>query len=389
MAIYLKGLTNRETGDLAQAMINTGKSLNFEGDDIVDKHSTGGVGDKTSFIVAPLANVLGVRVPMMAGRGLGHSGGTIDKIEAINGIKVALSTEQFSSLFNQLGAVITTQTNEMAPADKKLYALRDVTATVESIPLIVASILSKKIAEGAKGLVLDVKVGNGAFMSTYSNAQALAQCLRKTATILGCNIVTTITDMNSPLGHNVGNSLEIIEAIETLKGRGPKDVVELSLHLVGHMAWIAGKAKNAAQGISLAKEALASGLALKKFGQMIEAQGGDPLVLKDYNRLPLANKIAHIKARQRGFVSKFNTKKIGLHFLALGGGRVKLEDKIDLGVGLSFPYKIGDAIEANNNMALIYYNEGQEKVVEEIALEIINNDCLIEKKTAHPTSSNI
>lgn len=374
MAIYLNGFSVKETAALTDAMLYSGKTINFETQDVVDKHSTGGIGDKASFILAPIASACGVKVPMIAGRGLGHTGGTIDKVEAIKGFKTALSLKDFKDNVLEHGLSLIGQTKDIAPADKIIYGLRDVTATVESIPLITASIMSKKLAEGAAGIVMDIKVGNGAFMSSKSKARALAKSIRQTGLRFNKNMVTMITDMNQPLGNTVGNTLEIIESIETLKNNGPKDLTTLSLSLAGAMVFAAGKSKTLNAGIKQAKKALESGAALEEFRKLIKRQGGDEKVIDDYNRLPQAKNELIVKAPQKGFIKKFNTKGFGLHVVTLGGGRKTASDKIDFGVGLTFHKKLGDLVKNGEALVTIHYNDNQQKIAESIAEAIVKKD---------------
>lgn len=374
MAIYLNGFNVKETAALTNAMLYSGSVVKFESQDVVDKHSTGGIGDKASFILAPIASACGVKVPMIAGRGLGHTGGTIDKIEAIKGFKTTLSLKDFKDNVTEHGLSLIGQTKDIAPADKIIYGLRDVTATVESIPLITASIMSKKLAEGAAGIVMDIKVGNGAFMSSKSKARALAKSIRQTGLRFNKNMVTMITDMNQPLGHTVGNTLEIIESIETLKNKGPKDLTTLSLNLAGAMVFAAGKSKTLNAGIKQAKKALESGAALEEFRKLIKRQQGDEKIIDDYSRLPQAKNQLTVKAPQKGYIKKFNTKSFGLHVVTLGGGRKTASDKIDFGVGLTFHKKLGDSVKKGEALITIHYNDNQQKIANDIAEAIIKTD---------------
>lgn len=384
MAIYINGFDKDETVAITDAMLYSGEVLHH-GPTAIDKHSTGGVGDKASFILAPLAAACGVEVPMMAGRGLGHTGGTIDKVEAIKGFNPSLNLKQFSQLLKEVGLVLIGQTGEIAPADKKIYALRDVTATVESIPLITASIMSKKLAEGAAGIVMDIKTGNGAFMSTMPKARALAKSLAETGLRFDRSMMTVISDMSQPLGNAVGNSLEIIESIETLKNNGPKDLTKLSVELAGGMVHLAGLAKTPAAGVAKVKKALADGSALEKFRQMLAAQGGDTEVINDYSRLPVAEVQTEIPALKSGYISKMNCKAIGIHCVLLGGGRRKTSDPIDFGVGFIFHKKIGDKIKAGESIATIYHNANQSKQVATIIEAFQKSDVSISSsKTAAP-----
>jgi pyrimidine-nucleoside phosphorylase len=374
MAIYLNGFSSKETASLTDVMLYSGKTLNFNAQHVVDKHSTGGIGDKTSFILAPLAAACGVRVPMIAGRGLGHTGGTVDKVEAIPGFKTTLSLEEFQKTLEKEGLVLIGQTGEIAPADKIIYGLRDVTATIESIPLITASIMSKKLAEGAQGIVMDIKVGNGAFMRNKAQARKLATSIRNTGLRFNRNMMTVISDMNQPLGNAVGNSLEIIESIETLKGKGPKDLTDLSLHLAGGMVHLSGLAKTHSAGIRKAREALKSGKALQVFKEMIKRQGGDEKVIDDYGILPLANHHHVVAASRNGYIKKMEATQIGLHVVQLGGGRQKASDKIDFGVGLTFHKKIGDRVKEGEPILTIHHNENQKDLVLKMANDLLKRD---------------
>jgi len=387
MAIYLNGLDKAETAFLTDAMLYSGKVVNFDDKTVIDKHSTGGVGDKTSFILAPIAAACGVKVPMIAGRGLGHTGGTVDKVESIKGFKTSISLKQFEKRVKEDGIVLIGQTKEIAPADKKIYALRDVTGTVESIPLITASIMSKKLAEGASGIIMDIKVGTGAFMSTVSRARALAKSLRDTASRFDRKMMTMITDMNQPNGLAVGNSLEIIESVETLKGKGPKDLTDLSIELAGGMVYLAGLAKTHKAGVKRAKEVVKNGKALKKFEEMIKNQGGDTSFIKDYNKLPLAKVQTKVLATKDGYVSAMVNKAIGLHCVTLGGGRARAEDKVDFGVGFVLNKKIGDKVKKGDVLMTIYHHKKQIDKVEVISEQIVKKDIKISKtkpKTMKP-----
>ena len=314
---------------------------------------------------------------MIAGRGLGHSGGTIDKIEALSGFQTNLSLSQFQNLVNEYGMALIGQTAEIAPADKKIYALRDVTATVESIPLITASIMSKKLAEGARGIVMDIKVGNGAFMNSLPQALALADSINTIGLKFQRNMMSIISDMNQPLGFAVGNTLEIIESIETLKNCGPKDLTELSLSLAGAMIYLGGLSPTHEKGIKKAKEALETGAALEKFRQLLANQGGDAGVIENYSSLPLATQTREVLAPQRGYLCQVDNKALGLHCLSLGGGRRKTTDPIDFGVGFLFPKKRGDFIEKGDRLAKVYFNPGQEKEVDEIEQKLLEENIHI------------
>jgi pyrimidine-nucleoside phosphorylase len=371
MAIYLCGMDIEETANLTDAMLYSGKVLNFPEQHFIDKHSTGGVGDKATFILAPIAAACGVKVPMIAGRGLGHTGGTIDKIESIKGFKTEITLEEFGKLLHERGLVLIGQTKEIAPADKKIYALRDVTATVESIPLITASIMSKKLAEGAKGIVMDIKTGNGAFMSKLSDAKKLAESIRNTGLRFNKNMMTMITDMSEPLGLAVGNSLEVIESIETLKGLGPKDLTELSVALAGGMIYLAGLSKTLPEGIKKAQASIDDGRALEKFRELIINQGGDVNFVDDYSLFPHTETTFEVKSKKAGFVTKMECTELGKHCVRLGGGRMKTGDKIDFAVGFVMNKKIGDKVKKGESLMTIHCHESQLNIAEEIA-ELVN-----------------
>jgi pyrimidine-nucleoside phosphorylase len=320
----------------------------------VDKHSTGGVGDKTSLVLGPLAAACGVVVPMMSGRGLGHSGGTLDKIESIPGFRVGLSEGEFREALVNVGLGMIGQTAEVAPADRTLYALRDVTATVESIPLITASILSKKLSEGIGGLVMDVKTGRGAFMKTREQSRALAESLVRVGTTNGLKMSSMITAMDAPLGRHVGNSLEVIESIETLKGHGPPDLTELSVKLAARMVELAGIASGA-EGEAKVRAALASGAGLEVFRKCVEEQGGDPRVIDDYSRLPTAPRTAEVVAPRSGYVGEMAAGAVGVASMVLGGGRERAEDSVDHAVGVVCRAKPGEFVRAGVTVYEIHY----------------------------------
>jgi pyrimidine-nucleoside phosphorylase len=347
MAIVLRGMTPEETAALTDAMVRSGIRVEYPGISgrLVDKHSTGGVGDKTSLILAPLAAACGAYVPMMSGRGLGHTGGTLDKLEAIPGFRTGLSLGELRRALSAVGCAMIGQTSEIAPADKKLYALRDVTGTVESIPLICASIMSKKIAEGIGGLVLDVKTGSGAFMKTLADSRRLAQTLVAIGTASGVHTEALITDMNAPLGRTVGNSLEVIECIETLKGRGPRDVEDLSVLLAARMLIVAGIERDERSAETRVRDALVSGAGMDKLKAIIEFQGGDPRVIDRYDLLPSAPDRYEVVAQTDGFVSALLAEEIGRAAVSLGAGRGKLDDVIDPGVGIEVVAHLGAHVE--------------------------------------------
>jgi len=366
MAMFINGLDPKETAYLTDAMLNSGEKLTFSGKNVVDKHSTGGIGDKASFILGPIAAACGVKVPMIAGRGLGHTGGTVDKVEAIKGFNVHLNLSQFSDNLKKHGLVLIGQTPEIAPADRLIYALRDVTATIDSIPLITASIMSKKLAEGANGMVFDIKVGSGAFMRTPAEGQALAKSLIQTAKRFKKKAVAVLTDMNQPLGQAVGHSNEIIESIETLKGKGPKDLTEVSLILAAHMIHLAGVEKSFVKALKRAEEVLKNGKALQEFKKLIEVQGGQGEVIENYDLLPMAKIKTDIKAKRKGFIKSYQNDLIGLELIKLGGGRKLKSDLIDHGVGFFFHKKIGDKIQKDEVILSIYHHPHQSEIVKKI-----------------------
>jgi len=356
MAILLRGMNAEETATLTWAMTNSGTVLDLS--DVAgpkaDKHSTGGVGDSTSLVLVPLAAACGVVVPMMSGRGLGHTGGTLDKLEAIPGFRVGLCPEELKTALHKVGAAMIGQTATIAPADKKLYALRDVTATVESIPLISASILSKKLAEGIETLVLDVKFGGGAFMKKIDDARTLSQTMVGIGKARGVKTEALLTDMNAPLGDAVGNALEVIECIETLKGRGPKDLEALSIELAARMVRLAGIAPTHAVALDKVQSALHSGLGVEKFRQIVEQQGGDPRVIDDYRLMPLAMKQRHVIADRSGFITALDAEPIGRATMILGAGRDRAEDNVDFGVGAKLRVTVGQSVMAADTLVELY-----------------------------------
>ncbi len=380
MAMFLKGMDISETAYLTDAMLESGKRLKFPGKNVIDKHSTGGIGDKASFILAPIASAAGVKVPMIAGRGLGHTGGTVDKIEAIKGFSTALDLDTFSEKLNKEGLVLIGQTPEIAPADRLIYALRDVTATIDSIPLITASIMSKKLAEGANGIVFDIKTGTGAFMRTTKQARDLAKSLIGTSKRFKKKAVALITDMNQPLGNEVGHSNEIIESIETLKGNGPKDLTDLSIALAAHMIHIAGVEKTYAKAHKKALHMVSSGKALEEFRKLIRSQGGDERVVDDYALLPMAPGKTQILAPKSGYIKMFDNTQIGLLMIELGGGRKSKDDVIDHGVGFTFHKKIGDQVKKGEPIFTITHHLKQAPIVETIKNKFLK-DVLIMSST--------
>ena len=357
MAILLRGMSAEETAWLTDAMVHSGVRVDLG--DIpgvkVDKHSTGGVGDKTSLVLAPLVAACGVPVPMMSGRGLGHTGGTLDKLEAIPGFRVHLSLDEMKAALARVGCAMIGQTAQIAPADKKLYALRDVTGTVESIPLISASIMSKKIAEGIDALVLDVKTGCGAFMKTEADSRRLAESLVSIGNAAGVKTEAVITAMDSPLGNAVGNALEVIECVEVLKGGGPSDLIEVSLELTARMLVLGGVARDRPEAEQQARRAIASGAGLDKLRQMIETQGGDPRIVDDYARLPCAAGRHLVSADRAGYVNRIDAELVGRASVALGAGRDRVEDAVDHAVGIVVKVKPGDPVRAGDAMLDMHY----------------------------------
>ena len=359
MAICFVGMNEKETLELTLAMRDSGNTLDLSRIHgiKVDKHSTGGVGDKTSLVLTPMVAALGVPVAKMSGRGLGHTGGTIDKLECFPGFCTALPEEKFMENVNRIGIAIAGQTANLAPADKKLYALRDVTATVAQDSLIASSIMSKKLASGSDAIVLDVKTGNGAFMKKEADAEALAKAMVKIGNMAGKKTAAVITDMEQPLGNAVGNSLEVIEALESLRGNGPKDLMEVTYALGTEMLLFAGVAGNREHAVALLKETITSGSALEKFAEFVEAQGGNPDDVRIPGRLPVAEKEIKIKADTDGFVTDILAEQIGIACMTLGGGRETKESTIDLSVGIRLEKKIGDAVCCGDTVAVIYAND--------------------------------
>lgn len=360
MAAWLRGLNRSELAALTESMLYSGQVLNLAGipQRKVDKHSTGGVGDKTSLIIAPVVAAGGLTVPMISGRGLGHTGGTLDKLESIPGFQVNLPLEEFSSVLRECGMALIGQTAEIAPADKKIYALRDATSTVENIGLICASIMSKKLAEGIDALVLDVKTGSGAFMKREEDSALLAELMVETGVRMGKKVVALITDMNQPLGRMAGHSSEVIESIDVLNGGGPPDLVELSVELSAWMFFLGDRTKSLDDGRHLAEAMIATGQAKEKFKQCIGLQGGDERVIDDPQLLPHAASCKRVLAGSAGFVSAVDCEQLGTALATLGGGREKKEDSIDHSVGLEFHKRIGDRVEKDEPLVTIHYNSG-------------------------------
>jgi pyrimidine-nucleoside phosphorylase len=361
MAALLKGMSTAETAALTEAMLASGVVMDLS--DLpgvkVDKHSTGGVGDKTSLILAPIVAAGGLTVPMISGRGLGHTGGTLDKLEAIPGFNVNVSPDEFKSILKQCGCAIVGQTAEIVPADKKMYALRDVTGTVESPSLICASIMSKKLAEGIDALVLDVKTGSGAFMKRQDDAELLAQMMVDTGERMGKKMAALITDMDQPLGRCVGNALEVLECIEILNGdRKPmsEDLRSLSLGLSASMFYLAGRVESAGDGMKLAEEMIMNGEALNRFREMVRLQKGDSQIVDDTSRLPQAKNRIDFKADAAGYIQSVHCEQVGVASLVLGGGRNTKDDVLDFAVGLELHKKVGDAVQVGEPIATVHYN---------------------------------
>lgn len=369
MAIFFRGMTAKETASLTLAMANSGDQVDLApiSGIKVDKHSTGGVGDKTTLIIAPLVASVGVPVAKMSGRGLGHTGGTIDKLESIDGFQVELSRQRFLNQVNDIGLAVIGQSGNLAPADKKMYALRDVTATVESIPLIASSVMSKKIAAGANAIVLDVKTGSGAFMKTLEQSEQLAKAMVDIGTQVGRNTAAVISDMDQPLGFAIGNALEVQESIETLKGKGPADLTELCLTLGAHMVVLGGKAATVEEARELLKQQIDNGAALTKFKQFIAAQGGDATVADDTSRLPQAPFIINVVAPSSGYVSTIDAEQLGLAAMLLGAGRATKEATIDYSVGITIRKKVGDSVSEGEILAILHSRAAEsDEIVEKV-----------------------
>jgi pyrimidine-nucleoside phosphorylase len=363
MAVVWRGMNQAELAALTEAMLHSGQVLVLS--DIpgvkVDKHSTGGVGDKTSLVIAPVVAAAGLPVPMISGRGLGHTGGTLDKLESIPGFNVNLSISDFRRVLKTCGCALIGQTPEIAPADKKLYSLRDVTATVESPYLICASIMSKKLAEGIDALVLDVKTGNGAFMKQEKDAVHLAELMVETGRRMGKKMVALITDMEQPLGRKVGNALEVEECLEVLAGNGPEDLRELCLDLSAWMLTLGGKCAKVSEGREIAAELIANGRARDKFREIIRLQGGDAGVVDDPARLPKAKQTAKAPSMKAGYITAIRCEQVGIASMLLGGGREKKEDSVDPAVGIVLEKKVGDEVKAGSTLCTIHFNSEERK----------------------------
>lgn len=383
MAIFYQDMTNEEITNLTLAIANSGDVIDLSSLEgiKVDKHSTGGVGDTTTLILAPLVASVGVTVAKMSGRGLGYTGGTLDKLEAIPGFQIELSDEAFVRIVNESKVAVIGQSGNLAPADKKLYALRDVTATVDSLPLIASSIMSKKIAAGADAIVLDVTTGDGAFMKNIEDARRLAKTMTSIGKLANRETVAVISDMSEPLGEAIGNSLEVVEAIETLQGNGPEDLVEMCYALGSQMVVLAGKAKTIDEARTLLQEALESGKALAKFKEMIQNQGGDPTIVEQPERILTARYTMELPATQSGVVSKIVANELGIAAMMLGAGRKTKEDDIDHAVGLKLHKKIGDTVTKGESLLTIYSNDKEISSV----IELLYKNIEIGESAMKPT----
>lgn len=383
MAVFFQDMNDEERAALTMAMVNSGDVIDLS--DIhgtkVDKHSTGGVGDTTTLVLAPLVAAVGVPVAKMSGRGLGHTGGTIDKLESVEGFHVEISEEKFVKLVNEAKVAVIGQTGNLTPADKKLYGLRDVTGTVNSIPLIASSIMSKKIAAGADAIVLDVKTGNGAFMKTLEDAEALAHAMVSIGNNVGRNTMAIISDMGQPLGHAIGNALEVKEAIETLQGKGPEDLTELVMTLGSQMVVVGGKAKDLEEARALLEKAIQDGSALESFRTFLENQDGDGSVVDDVSKLPQAKYQVALPAESSGFVTEIVANEMGVASMMLGAGRQTKDDDIDLSVGLVLHKKVGDRVDEGEPLLTIHSNrENVDDVIEKL-----NKSITVSEQGAEPT----
>ena len=356
MAVYFRGMNLRETRDLTEAMIESGKVLKLSSvrGTRVDKHSTGGVGDKISLIVGPLAAAVGVKVPMVSGRGLGHTGGTLDKLESVPGFRTGLSPARFERIVREVGISIIGQSSQIAPADRKLYALRDVNSTIRCQPLIVGSILSKKIASGADALVFDIKCGKGAFMESLPEAKSLSGMLSKVAAMMDKKVVSVVTRMDEPLGYTVGNAIEVVESIQVLKGKHVGDLLDVTFAIGGEMVLLAGKAKTREEAQTLLRSALLGGKGFEKLKEMVRAQGGDTRVIDDPDRLVRARYHVNARARRRGYINSIDALEVGKIAVVLGAGRRRKEDGVDHAVGIEFIKKTGRKVEKGEPVAVIH-----------------------------------
>ncbi|MGL4774666.1 MAG: pyrimidine-nucleoside phosphorylase [Clostridium sp.] len=373
MAIFFNKMNKRETADLTMAMVRSGDELDLSNINgiKVDKHSTGGVGDTTSILLAPMVAACGVPVAKMSGRGLGHTGGTIDKLEAFKGFSVELAEEDFIKNVNNINIALVGQTGSLAPADKKLYALRDVTATVDNMSLIASSIMSKKIASGADAIVLDVKVGEGAFMKTPETARELANEMVNIGKSVGRNTIAVVSDMDQPLGYAIGNALEIMEAIDTLNGKGPKDLLELALVLGSNMLILADRVKTEEEGRKLLLENIENGNAINKLKEFVKAQGGEIDCIDDFSKFPQAKYKIEVKAENSGAISKIHAEALGIIAMELGAGRKTKEDNIDLAVGIVLHKKRGEQVSSGDVLATVYAND--EEKGERARADILKN----------------
>lgn len=386
MAIYFRGMDDEETTNLTLAIAASGDKVDLSGINgvKVDKHSTGGVGDKTSLIIAPIVASYGVKVAKMSGRGLGHTGGTIDKLEAIDGYQTSIDKKEFFRIVNEVGVSIIGQSGNLAPADKKLYALRDVTATVDSLPLIVSSIMGKKLAAGADCILLDVKTGSGGFMKTLEDSTKLAKSMVEIGHLAGKKVIALITDMDVPLGKAIGNSLEVIEAVETLKGEGPEDLTEICIDIAANMLYMAGKG-TVKECEALAKKAIADGSALQTLVKMVHAQGGNEKLLLDTSLFKKAAYDYEVKAPKTGYIEHVDTESYGMASLALGAGRAKKEDPIDYSAGITLEKKTGDFVKEGDVIAVLHTNkpesvkEAEERILKatEISSEPVEKKPII------------
>jgi pyrimidine-nucleoside phosphorylase/thymidine phosphorylase len=388
MAVILRGMTRAETSALTDAMLHSGEVLDLSEFPAkkVDKHSTGGVGDKTSLVLAPLVAAGGLVVPMISGRGLGHTGGTLDKLESIPGFNVNLSVPQFRRVLDKCGCAMIGQTSEIAPADRKLYALRDVTGTVESPYLICASIMSKKLAEGVDALVLDVKTGSGAFMKAEKDAAFLAELMVETGEAMGKAMVALITNMDEPLGMYVGNSLEVVEVLDVLRGKGPEDLREICLELSGWMFHLGGASDTVAHGRAISQQLITSGKALEKFREMVTLQGGDAGVIDNPDRLPNARHTLEVISPNGGRVTAIDCEAVGTACVILGGGREKKEHAVDPAVGIVLRHKVGDSVTAGESLCTVHYNSEARGIrAEEMLLKSyhISDAPAVKKKHVH------
>ncbi len=381
MAIYFKGMTTAESSALTEAMLNSGDiiDLSVVHGIKVDKHSTGGVGDKTTLVLGPLVASCGAKVAKLSGRGLGHTGGTLDKLESIEGLSVDMEIEDFINQVNEIGLAVAGQTANLTPADKLLYALRDVTATVPSIPLIASSIMSKKLASGSDVIVLDVKIGEGAFMKTIEDARKLSKVMVGIGNSFGKKVVAFITDMSQPLGYAVGNKLEVLEAINTLKGNGPSDLTELCNEIGAYMVYAGGIVETLEEAKKLVNDKIASGAALDKQLEFIKAQGG---ILGDLEDFIHVKEVLEIKAKSAGYVSSIHALTIGVAAMKLGAGRETKDDQIDPDVGIVLNKKVGDKVEIGDTLATLYNNkENIESIIEEVVQAFVITDVKVEKQS--------